>query len=128
LQARKYPIPQRSSHTLESHLDVDIRKFVFGNCARVVDQRRAPIVLLKRHGVGADCSYPGDVAGRAGFILVVAEPGNAAGHGVIVNCDARLAGRAGPLVGVAPEGTLVLVGEMDVEASIDAPGDEARAF
>ena len=94
----------------------------------MVDQRCAPIVLLDRHGVGSDCSYPGDVAGRAGFILIVAEPGNAAGHGVIVNSDARLAGRGFPLVGIAPEGTLVLVGEMDVEASIDAPGDEARAF
>lgn len=128
LEARNHSIPQHSSHTLESDLDVDICKLVFGNCARVVDQRRAPIVLLERHGVGADCGYPGDVAGRAGAILVIAEPGNAAGHGGIVDRDARLARCAGPRVGVAPEGTLVLVGELDVEASIDAPGDEARAF
>lgn len=62
MEARNHSIPQHSSHSLESDLDVDICKFVFGNRARVVDQRRAPIVLLERHGVGADCSYPGDVA------------------------------------------------------------------
>lgn len=111
-----------------SDLDVDIAELVLSDGARVVAIGIDPVVLFERHRVGADGGDPGDVSIRAGAIRVGVEPGDAARHGASIDRHARLARRAGPQVGVAPEGAFVLVRELDAEAVINAPGDEARAF
>jgi hypothetical protein len=104
---------------------VDVHKLALLDGPRAISLRVPVVVLLDGDLVALDGRDPGDVA-RAAAALVGLR--NAPGLGRVVDLDARLLGRVVPRVGVAPVDALVLVVELDVEALVDAPGDEGGAF
>lgn len=81
------------------------------------------VVLLNSDLVTANLCNPSDVAARTGVCL-----GNRAWLRGIVDGYAACPGRLVPGIGVAPVVALVVVGELDAEALVDAVGNEAGAL
>lgn len=107
---------------------MDIVKRVLRDCARAVTLGRLEVVLLHGHGGAGDLGNPGDMArgssARGSSIALRDTPSD----GLVVNTNARPACGVVPGIRIAPIGALVLVGEVDAEAFVDAPGDEAGAL
>ena len=102
---------------------MDVVKSALGERPSAISLLTSIIVLLHGDAVARDGRDPSDVAVVAGVGL-----GDGAGDGLAVDGDAGLLGGGVPGVGVAPGGALVAVGEVDAEAVVDAPGDEAGAL
>ena len=82
-----------------------------------------PVVFFNDNIAAGNVDNPGDVPSAAAVVL-----GNGVDSGLAVDADASGPGSLVPGVGVAPVGTLVLVGEVNAKHLVDAEGNEGGAL
>src|ERR1700710_2457291 len=110
-------------HRVESltlDLDMNIVECALGNFASAVALGMDVVVLFNSYVVTRDSSNPGYMAGRSTIALC-----DTSGDGLVVNTNASFACGFVPGIRIAPISAFVLVGKVNSEAIVDAPGDKA---